>query len=96
MEVLETYFEFGGNVFSHCFCLYKYSEQILSFKELFFSHSFCLCKYSEQMLSLKELFFSSFLFVDVLGTDIISFFLFVDELGTDSEFQGEKNSLFFC
>ena len=36
VEVLGTDFKFGGTVLSHCFCLWKCSEQILSFKELFF------------------------------------------------------------
>jgi len=36
VEVLGTDIDFEGTVFSHSFCLWTYSEQILSFKELFF------------------------------------------------------------
>ena len=85
--------------FSGCFCLWKYSEQILTFKELFFSHYFCLWKYSEQILSFQDLFF---LIVFVCGSTrnrycfkdlFFSFFLFVVVLGTDFELQEQILSL---
>jgi len=70
MEVLRTDFEFGGTVFSHCFCLWKYSEQILSFKELFFLMLF-VCGRTQNRFSVStNCFFSFFLLVEVLGTDI--------------------------
>ena len=87
--------------FSGCFCLWKYSEQILTFKELFFSHYFCLWKYSEQILSFQELFFL-IVFVCASTQNIywvsrncfFSFFLFMKVLRTDFEFQGTVFHIF--
>ena len=70
VELLRTDIEFGETVFSHSFCLWKYSEQILSFKEQFFLILFVCESTRNRFWVSRNCFFSFFVFVGALETDI--------------------------
>ena len=70
VEVLGTDFECGGTVFSHSFCMWNYSEQILSLVKLFFLILFVCESTRNRFWVSRNCFFSFFVFVGALETDI--------------------------